>query len=114
MKKLLMLTLLGFSLAACSVFAADVTPQKATTSAKVVKVAKVTAKTRTMAEKGRYHAVHQNKEKLECGDCHSGGADDILFLRTGEFQGKEGPVDRKECLTCHQTPKKPTFYGAAK
>lgn len=114
MKKLLMLALLGFSLAAGSVLAADAAPPKATASAKAVKVAKVTAKTRTMAEKGRYHTVHENKEKLECSDCHGGGADDILFLRTGEFQGKEGPVDRKECLDCHQYPKKPTFYGAAK
>jgi len=112
MKKLLILTLLGFSLAAGSALAADATSPKATTSAKAVKVVKVTAKTITMAEKGRYHAVHQNKEKLDCSDCHGGGAEDILFLRTGEFQGNEGPVDRKECLDCHQAPKKPTWYGA--
>ncbi|WPC65889.1 hypothetical protein SBP18_15515 [Rhodoferax ferrireducens] len=114
MKKLLMLTLLGMSLAAGSVFAADVAPAKAAIPAKAVKVAKVTGKTITTAEKGRYHAVHESKAKLECSDCHGGGADDILFVRTGEFQGREGPVDRKECLTCHQTPKKPTFYGAAR
>ena len=113
MKKLLTLTLLGFSLAVGSALAADVAPPKAATSAKAVKVAKVTAKTMTTAEKGRYHAVHESKAKLECSDCHGGGADDILFVRTGEFQGREGPVDRKECLTCHQTPKKPTFYGTA-
>lgn len=111
MKRLMMLTLLGFSLAAGSVLAADATPAKATATAKV---AVVNAKTRTLEEKGRFHAVHARKEKLECGDCHGGGADDILFLRTGEFQGKEGPVDRKECLACHQTPKKPAWYGAAK
>lgn len=114
MKKLLVLTLLGLSLAAGSVLAADVAPPKTAISAKAVKVAKVTAKTITMAEQGRYHAVHVNKQKLECSDCHGSGAEDILFLRTGEFQGKEGPVDRKECLSCHQTPKKPTFYGTAK
>lgn len=105
MKRLMMLTLLGLSLVAGSVLAADATPAKA---------AVVNAKTRTLEEKGRFHAVHARKEKLECGDCHGGGADDILFLRTGEFQGKEGPVDRKECLACHQTPKKPVWYGAAK
>jgi hypothetical protein len=104
MKRLIMLTLLGFSLATGSVMAADVAN----------KVVKVNATSKTLDEKGRFHAVHAKKEKLDCNDCHGGGADDILFLRTGEFQGKEGPVDRKECLVCHQTPKKPTFYGQPK
>jgi hypothetical protein len=75
---------------------------------------KVTAQTKTIAEKGRWHAVHSKKQKLDCEDCHGGGEKDILFLRTGEPQGSEGPVDRKGCLTCHQFPNKPTFYGAAK
>lgn len=111
MKRVIMLTLLGFSLAVGSVLAADLATPKATAP---VKVAKVTDKTKTLDEKGRFHAVHTKKQKLDCNDCHGGGADDILFLRTGEFQGKEGPVDRKECLACHQTPKKPTWYGVAK
>ena len=111
MKRLIMLTLLGFSMAAGSVLAADAPPAKAVVSAKITKV---NAQTKTLDEKGRFHARHGKKEKLDCEDCHGGGADDILFLRTGEFQGKDGPVDRKECLVCHQAPKKPTFYGAAK
>lgn len=111
MKRLIMLALLGLSLAAGSLIAAEPATQKAVANAKAPAV---NAKTKTLAEKGRFHAVHGIKQKLDCEDCHGGGADDILFLRTGEFQGKEGPVDRKECLGCHQTPKKPTFYGAAK
>jgi len=112
MKRLLMLMVLSCSLAGGWAIAADPGVPKAAQSGK--KVPAVNATTKTLQEKGRYHAIHTQKEKLDCNDCHGGGADDILFLRTGEFQGKEGPVDRKECLTCHQTPKKPTFYGTAK
>lgn len=107
MKRLIMLSLLGCGLLVGSAWAADAVTQAAPAT-------KVTAQTKTLAEKGRFHVVHAKKEKLDCNDCHGGGADDILFLRTGEFQGKEGPVDRKECLVCHQTPKKPAFYGTAK
>jgi hypothetical protein len=111
MKRLIMLALLGISLATGSAMGADAAAQKAAVAPKATAV---TAKTLTLDAKGRFHAVHTKKEKLDCDDCHGGGADDILFLRTGEFQGKEGPVNRKECLVCHQTPKKPTFYGTAK
>lgn len=111
MKRLIMLALLGLSLAVGPAFGADTATQKAATPAKAVKV---NSGTRTLDEKGRFHNLHAKKAKLDCDDCHGGGADDILFLRTGEFQGKGGPVDRKECLVCHQTPKKPGFYGTAK
>lgn len=117
MKKLLILTLLGFSLAAGPAFAADVAPKKATTSVKAVKVAKVakvTSKTKTLAEKGRWHTIHKTTQLLDCADCHGGGENDILFLRHGEFQGKDGPVDRKGCLECHQSPATPTYYDVAK
>lgn len=107
MKKLLMLALLGVSLAAGSAFSADEPAQKASPT----KAVKVTSKTKTIAEKGRWHAVHGTSQKLFCDDCHGGGEKDILFLRTGEPQGSTGPVDRKGCLTCHQEPNKPTFYG---
>jgi len=111
MKRLIMLTLLGFSMAASSVLAADATAPKASETAKV---AAVNAKTKTIAEKGRFHAIHEKAQKLFCKDCHGKGGNDILFLRTGEFQGKDGPVDRKGCLECHQAPNKPIYYGAAK
>jgi len=111
MKKLLMLTLLGFSLVAGSAWSADMAAPKAAATGKVVTV---NAKTKTLDPKGRFHALHKDKEKLDCNDCHGGGADDVLFLRAGEFQGKEGPVDRGECLDCHKAPKKPAWYGVAK
>jgi len=109
MKKLLMLTLLGFALSAGSAFSADAPAVEP--AAKTVKAVKVTTKTKTILEKGRWHAVHGKSQKLFCDDCHGGGEKDILFLRTGEPQGSTGPVDRKGCLTCHQEPNKPTFYG---
>lgn len=108
MKKLLLLTLLGLSLAAGSVLAGDTAPKSATAG----KAQVVNAKTLTLNPQGRYHKVHATKKKLECSDCHGDGADDVLFLRTSEFQGKEGPVNREACLVCHKTPKKPTWYGA--
>lgn len=109
MKKLLILAVLGLSLATCPTFGADAPAGKTPTT----KVVKITAKTKTIAEKGRFHVLHEQKQKLDCNDCHGGGEKDILFLRFGEFQGKDGPVDRKGCLTCHQAPDKPTFYGVA-
>ena len=108
MKKLLTMTLLGLSLAMGTAFAADVATNKA-----APQTVKVTSKTKSMAELGRYHTIHKTSQKLDCEDCHGGGEKDILYLRTGEPQGSEGPVDRKGCLTCHQAPKKPTYYGAA-
>lgn len=108
MKKLLVLTLLGFALSVGTAFSADAPVAKPAT-----KVAKVTTKTKTILEKGRWHNVHGKAQKLFCDDCHGGGEKDILFLRTGEPQGSEGAVDRKGCLTCHQEPNKPTFYSAA-
>ncbi|OIN94492.1 MAG: hypothetical protein AUJ20_00265 [Comamonadaceae bacterium CG1_02_60_18] len=109
MKKLLLLGCLGFALASGGAFAAGEPAAKP--AAKAVKTTKVTSKTKTILEKGRWHAVHGTSQKLFCDDCHGGGEKDILFLRTGEPQGSDGPVDRKGCLTCHQEPNKPTFYG---
>lgn len=111
MKRFLMLVMLSWTLAAGVAVAAGPAVLKVPPAGKAVPV---DAKTPTLLEKGRFHAIHTQKQKLDCNDCHGGGADDILFLRTGESQGKEGPVDRKECLSCHQTPKKPAIYGAAK
>jgi len=109
MKKLLTMTLLGLSLAVGTAFAADVVPKKA-----APKTVKVTSKTKSMAELGRWHTIHKTSQKLFCDDCHGGGEKDILFLRTGEPQGSTGPVDRKGCITCHQAPNKPTYYAAPK
>jgi len=109
MKRLVTLSLLGFALAVSSAFAADVAPKGS-----VDKALTVSAKTRTLNPQGRYHTLHAKKLKLDCTDCHGDGAADVLFLRTGEFQGKDGPVNREVCLGCHQSPMKPAWYGAAK
>jgi len=109
MKKLLTLTLLGLSLAVGAAFAADVAPKKA-----APKTVKVTSKTKSRAELGRWHTIHKTSQKLFCDDCHGGGEKDILYLRTGEPQGSTGPVDRKGCITCHQAPNEPTYYAAPK
>lgn len=111
MKKLIMLATLGLAVVFGPSLAADAA---ATAPAANAKAQRVSAKVRTLKEKGRYHALHVTKNKMDCEDCHGGGGEDVLFLRTGEFQGKEGPVDRKECLECHQPPKKPGFYGLSK
>jgi Zn finger protein HypA/HybF involved in hydrogenase expression len=108
MKKFLMLALLGVSLTAGTAFSANEVAQKA-----APKAVQITAQTKTIAEKGRWHAIHTKKQKLDCEDCHGGGEKDILFLRTGEPQGSSGAVDRKGCLECHQAPNKPTFFGKA-
>lgn len=110
MKQLLLLTLLGCSIALGSVFAADLAPK----TVAVAKVAAGNVKTKNLNPKGRYHTLHAQKLKLDCTDCHGDGAADVLFLRTGEFQGKDGPVNREVCLGCHKAPKQPAWYGAAK
>jgi hypothetical protein len=109
MKRLSLLALMVLSLAAGSGLAAD-KPEKTT---KVVQQDWKGAP-KSMAEKGRFHKVHAQKEKLDCEDCHDKDASDPLFLRAGEFQAKEGDVDRNGCLTCHASPKKPTFYLGSK
>ncbi len=115
MKKLLLLGCLGVALAVGNTWATDAPAAKpAAKAVKAVKAVKVNSKTKTILEKGRWHAVHGKSQKLFCDDCHGGGEKDILFLRTGEPQGSTGPVDRKGCLTCHQEPNKPTFYGPPK
>ncbi len=108
MKRLLMMGMIGLSLAVGTAYAADAATTKA-----AQKAVKVTSKTKTMAEKGRWHTIHKTSQKLFCEDCHGGGERDILYLRTGEPQGSTGPVDRKGCITCHQAPNQPTYYGFA-
>jgi len=82
-------------------------------------VAKSTAATtapKYMAQGGRFHTQHVKKLKFSCDSCHQAGVQDVLFLRAAEPlpAGMPGQVDRAICLTCHQAPQKPTFYGPAK
>lgn len=65
--------------------------------------------------KGSFHPLHNQTLKLPCATCHSPDTQDILFLRKDEPlpAGMPDPVDRKVCLSCHQAPGQPTWYGAA-
>lgn len=100
MKRLIALALLGFTLAAAPVMAADSTAKKPIAKGKNL-----------MAADGRFHRTHTKKLSLQCDTCHAGEQKDTLFLRSGETQGI-GPVDRNNCLACHKSPAKPTWYDA--
>ena len=65
--------------------------------------------------KGRFHRQHNQKLKMACDTCHSGGQADILFLRKDDVPapGMPGQVNREVCLSCHKAPVKPAWYGAA-
>ncbi|MEI7611882.1 MAG: cytochrome c3 family protein [Betaproteobacteria bacterium] len=70
------------------------------------------AKTKSMAEKGSYHRIHEQKEKLECEDCHQSKPlpDDTLKLRLHEPLAKKspGPVTAEACHECHGKEQKKT------
>ena len=75
------------------------------------------AKTKSMAEKGSYHRIHEQKEKLECDDCHQKKPlpDDTLKLRLHEPLAKNspGPVTAEACHECHgkEQKKAVTWYA---
>ena len=64
--------------------------------------------------KGDFHKLHNQKMKMACDTCHSGGQSDILFLRKDDAPapGMPGQVNREVCLSCHKAPAKPAWYGA--
>lgn len=66
--------------------------------------------------KGRFHRQHNQKLKMACDTCHSGGQTDILFLRKDDAPapGMPGQVNREVCLSCHTAPAKPAWYGATR
>jgi hypothetical protein len=109
MKRLSLFAALLLSLAAGPVLAADAPAKKPVSAA--TKAAK--AMKPSLGEKGRLHALHKS-EDVECKDCHSKTDVDPLFLRAAESQGSEGPVNRENCLDCHKSPKKPTWYVGVK
>ena len=63
--------------------------------------------------KGKFHRVHIRKLKMSCGTCHSDQSNDVLFLRRNDVvpAAMPGQVDRKVCLDCHKSPRKPSWYG---
>ncbi len=71
----------------------------------------------SIAEKGRYHKLHEEKEKLDCKDCHSKKPlpDSTLKLRLHQPLAKDspGPVSADACHECHgkQQKKKVTWYA---
>jgi hypothetical protein len=109
MKRLILLALLATCLATGPVLAADPPATKPVASAKTAPLPSKPS----LAENGRFHAVHKN-EDLKCSDCHSNEDVDPLFLRAAESQGSKGPVNRDGCMDCHKSPKKPTWYLGVK
>lgn len=71
----------------------------------------------SMAEKGRYHRIHEKQEKLDCKDCHSKKPlpDNTLKLRLHQPLAKDspGPVSSDSCHECHgkKQKKKVTWYA---
>ncbi len=63
--------------------------------------------------KGYFHRLHTRNLKLGCTACHAQDNHDILFLRKDHPMppGMPGRVDRTVCLSCHQAPAQPTWYG---
>jgi cytochrome c553 len=76
--------------------------------------------TKSMAEKGSYHRLHAEKEKLDCEDCHETGLlpPGTLNLRYYEPLAKDspGPVTAETCHECHGKKQKKgvTWYAPQK
>ena len=84
-------------------------------AAKKPAATKAAAGTKSMDPvKGRFHRQHNQKLKMACDTCHSGGQTDILFLRKDDVPapGMPGQVNREVCASCHTAPAKPAWYGA--
>ena len=107
MKKLLALAILGIVTVGFATGPVDAATKKGP---------KITGIKTLDPVKGRFHRLHTRNLKLQCGSCHSSNTQDLLFLRRNEPvpANMPGQVNRKVCLSCHQTPGKPTWYGAAK
>jgi hypothetical protein len=102
MKRLIALLIMGVVVAGASVGTVGAAPKK--------------QPTRSLdPAKGYFHQLHAKQMKMACGSCHSSEVRDILFLRKDDVvpAAMPGQVDRHVCLTCHQAPGTPTWYGAA-
>jgi cytochrome c553 len=101
MKHLIALLIVGIAVTGASFGAADAAPKKGATKS-------------LDPAKGYFHQLHVQKMTMTCATCHSSETRDILFLRKDDVvpAAMPGQVDRHVCLTCHQAPGKPTWYGA--
>ncbi len=66
--------------------------------------------------KGRFHKQHTQKQKMDCGTCHSDTQTDVLNARNARAapSGMPGTVDRHVCLNCHdKSAGKRAWYGKA-
>jgi NAD-dependent SIR2 family protein deacetylase len=78
------------------------------------------AQKKSMAEKGSYHRIHEQKEKLDCTDCHAKKPlpDNTLKLRLHQPLAKDspGPVSSDSCHECHgkKQKKRVTWYAPKK
>ena len=108
MKRLIAAIVLGMAVAALPAVAADDAAKKP--------AAKPVASAKSLDPvKGAFHRGHTQTLKLSCDSCHASELKDVLFLRGEEVLASgPGPVDRAVCITCHQAPAKPTWYGATK
>ena len=110
MKQLIALIFLGLAVVIAPLAVAD-------DAAKKPAAAKSVAGVKSMdPAKGRFHQTHTKKLKMVCTNCHSAEVKDPLFLRRDDVvpAGMPGQVDRSLCLSCHQEPSKPAWYGAAR
>ncbi len=102
MKRLIALLIMGTVAVGTSIGAVGAAPKKQATKS-------------LDPAKGYFHQLHAKKMNMACSSCHSSEVRDILFLRKDDVvpAAMPGQVDRHVCLTCHQTPGTPTWYGAA-
>jgi heterodisulfide reductase subunit A-like polyferredoxin len=107
MRRLIIVALLGAIGLVASVQAADVPAAKAAAAAPAAK----SPANRMDPAKGAFHKKHTQQLKLGCNTCHDGSKPDGLVVKAG---GGPAPINRDACLSCHQAPSKPTWYGAAK
>jgi Zn finger protein HypA/HybF involved in hydrogenase expression len=93
-KSMVALAAVALALSPLAVQADDAAPVKAAPHAR-----------KSMAEKGAFHRIHAQKEKLDCKDCHAKKPlpDNTLKLRLHQPLAKDspGPVTTDSCHECH-------------
>ena len=108
MKRVLAVIVMGFAMVVLPAIAADDAGKKPATTT-------VVRNKSLDPVKGDFHRLHNQKMKMACDVCHSGGQTDVLFLRKDDAPapGMPGQVNREVCLSCHKAPAKPAWFGAA-